>query len=149
MSDMYDRKRLYEDRSKQLMKLCSMPERTTSEDLRRAATDLHQASKDIDELMNTQPRGCSCRRHEDDGRSWVTYDEQCQHHRHMLAEIKRIEAHYKAAEKKLEDQLRTRLLGSALFLAKTLVKPNEEATPEVLADRAMEIADAAIARLRK
>jgi hypothetical protein len=148
MSDIYERKRLYEDRSKQLMKLCSMPERTTSEDLRRAATDLHQASRDLDDLMNTQPKGCSCRRHEDDGRSWVTYDEQCQHHRHMLSEIKRVEAHYKDLESKLENKLRVSFFQSALqgLLAG---RGQDAPSAKVIADRAMEIAEAAVARLRE
>ncbi len=148
MSDIYERKRLYEDRSKTLMKLCSMPERTTSEDLRRAATDLHQASRDIDDLMNTQPKGCSCRRHEDDGRSWVTYDEQCQHHHWMLSEIKRIEAHYKTLEKKLETGIRNEFYMSALqgLLAG---RGADAPSAKVIADRAMEIAEAAVARLRE
>lgn len=145
MSDIYDRKRAYEDKSKQLMKLCSMPERTTSEDLRQAATALHQASRDLDDLMNTHPKGCSCTRHEDDGRSWVTYDEKCQHHRHMLSEIKRIEAHYKALESKLEDKLRVSFFQSAL----QGLTSRMDSTAKVFADRAMEIAEAAIARLRE
>jgi hypothetical protein len=144
MSDIYDRKRQYEDQSKQLMKLCSIPERTTGEDLRRAATALRQASRDLDELMHTQPKGCSCTRHEDDGRSWVTYDNECQHHRHMREETQRMSDHYVQLEAKLKDELRLRLLPSALIAAS-----RTESAAEVVADRAVAIVEAAIARLRK
>jgi hypothetical protein len=146
--DIYDRQRHYTDQSVKLMKLCSVPDRTTSEDLRQASTSLHQASSDIKELMDAQPRGCTCRRHEDDGRSWVTYDEKCQHHRWMLSEIKRVEAHYKALEAKLEDKLRVSLFHAAIqgLLAG---KGSDAPSAKVCADRAMEIAVAAVARLRE
>ncbi len=147
MSDIYDRRRQYEDRAKQLMKLCSIPERTTSEDLRQAATALDQASRDIKQLMNTQPHGCTCRYMEDDGRNWVIYDEQCQHHRWMNSEIKRASDAYAEARKKLEDAVRIRFFEAAI--QGLCASRTEPATPEVLMDRAMAFADAAVARLKK
>lgn len=145
MSDIWDRKRRYADLSKQLDKLRDMPERVTREDITKAASALLDASHDIDQLVNTQLKGCTCRRMEDDGRTWVVYDPQCQHHRHLQEQARDNEKRFKEAEAKLEDKLRVSLFHSALGIVGRADAP----TPEVIADRAMGIVEAAIARLRK
>lgn len=147
MSDIYDRQRNYADLARSLDKLAEMPERTTREDLRRTASALLDASNDVKQLMNAQPKGCTCRHMEDDGRSWVVYDRQCQHHRHLQERIDDAEKRYKEAEKKLEQGLRTEFYIAAI--QGLLASRTDPPTAKVLADRAMEIAEAAVARLRQ
>ncbi len=146
-SDLWARKRQYADLSKELDKLAGMPERATKQDLIKAAGALLDASNDIDRLVNAQPNGCTCKKMEDDGRTWVVYDEQCQHHRWMLLEVGRIKEAYKELEKKLEKGLHTEFFIAAI--QGLCASRTEPPTPEILVERATAIANAAIAGLKK
>lgn len=146
MSDIYDRQRKYASLSKELDKLAEMPERTTREDLRKAAGALLDASNDMKQLMNAQPKGCTCRTHEDDDRTWVTYDPQCRDHRHMHEQIEQAQRHYVEVEGKLRASLRLTLVQAALTGA---AFENPMLAVRGIVTRALEIADAAIAALAR
>lgn len=135
-------------RSVELDTLASMLERVTKDDLRRAAQALLDCSDDIAYLLSSKnkPIGCPCTPVENDNYSYFIYVDACPHHHQYKARLETMEKEFKVAEKKLEDKLRVSFLEAAV---QGLLAGGNEATPKVLLDRAMEIADAAIARLRE
>jgi len=138
-------------RATELNKLTTMFERVTKNDVAGAAQALLDSAEDIAYLLSGKhkPVGCPCRliENDDNGTCYLIYEDACFHHKHLKAREEQLKAAYEKAEKALEDKLRVSFFESAL--QGLLASGADAATPEVLADRAIAVADAAIARLRK
>lgn len=130
-------------RATQLEMLAEMPDRATREDIRGAAAALRNAACDVEKLLKRPLVGCPCRRIEyDDGRSYLVYADECQHHRYLKHEEERLKAAYAAAEKKLADSLRVKFYTAALSRLANFEKSASEITK-----RALELADSAVSAL--
>jgi hypothetical protein len=126
--------------------LTKMPDRTTEKDFRRIVDLLKGAAEDVEALLRADLPGCSCRRIDHDDYSYLDYSESCQHHARLFAREKAHKAHYEAAEKKLKDEVRMRLVASALSGTAGDLSSGVAAHGqiEVIVENAIQIADRTI-----
>ena len=125
-------------------KLAEVPDRLTKGDVLDFITLLEDAARDLEQLTRGPLPGCTCRRIEDDDRSYVIPDEKCHHHRHQVAQEKEIRQRYAEAAEKLKREHRVPLVAAAL---QGIVIERFDDPPERQAEAAVAVADAAIAAL--
>ena len=129
--------------AKLLADLARMPDRATAKDFQGAADLMASAADDFDNLRKSRPIGCVCRRIESDNYSCLDYEPTCTHHGHLFALAAKLKADYEKLERALKNEVRLRLITSALAGTAALAAGGEAVT-KTYAERALDLADAAL-----
>ncbi len=133
--------------SKLVSDLRMMPERTTKEDLSHINAALTMALDLIRSMANSSLPGCTCKRYENDDRTWVEPDPNCQHHKWIEEQKKQIQAKYDESKKRLSDEVRIKLICAAFSSLTLDAQPSNYGVITAAASMAMKLADETLSRI--
>lgn len=139
-----DRSRELRAFAERMTPLAKMPDRVTGTDLQLAADLATKAADHLDELLEARLPGCICRQIDNDNYSYLDYTESCRHHSQLYTIRESLKADYKKAEKTLKNEVRMKLVASALTGAAMLPRT---ADVDHYTEKAIEIADEVIRRI--
>jgi hypothetical protein len=125
--------------------LSNAPDRATAKDFSSAADLMEKAARDLDDLLKATLPGCICRSiFYDDGGGYIDYEKDCRHHGSLYRQLEQNEAHYVKMERALKDEVRLRIVTSAL--TGTAISPHDN---EDLVRWALAIADEVLEQIRR
>lgn len=135
--------------TKLIESLAKVPDRATEKDFRLIIDQLRAAATDIEALLEADLPGCACRRVDRDDSYYLDYVESCRHHGHLFSRLASNKKHYEDAAQKLKDEVRGRLVASALSGAAGTVLVTMDAEVDDVVAIALRIADHAIQAILK